>query len=53
MNTYMTPDRRKKSAKTVNSYVMLYLQYASDMLGSTNWLLKGQYKIGSEDHNKD
>ncbi len=32
MNTYVSPDRRRKNAETVNSYVVLYLQYACDMM---------------------
>jgi hypothetical protein len=34
MKTCMSPDRRRKNAETVNSFVMLYLQYACDMMTS-------------------
>ncbi len=32
MNTVMSPARKRRSAKIVDCYVMLYLQYACDMM---------------------
>ncbi len=32
INTYMSPNRERKSAETLNSCVMLYLQYACDLM---------------------